>query len=58
MRLSAPGHERIAHLETDPATPFASAPSAWHPEFGVMESATVLTVPSDDGGALATRVQW
>jgi uncharacterized heparinase superfamily protein len=57
-RLSAPGRDGIARLETSPATPFASAPSAWYPEFGATEPATVLTVPFGEGGALATHVYW
>ena len=58
MRLSAPGHDGIARLETNPAMPFASGLSTWHPEFGVTEPATVLTVRIDESGALATRVRW
>jgi len=57
-RLSAPGREGMARLETTPPTRIASAASTWHPEFSATEIATVLTIPIDKGGALTTRVSW
>jgi uncharacterized heparinase superfamily protein len=56
--LSAPGHDRLARLETSPAIPVGSGPSTWHPEFGRTEPSTVLTVPIGAEGALETAVSW